>query len=121
MPSRLLIVDSRGNSGRDRARSRSEALQQLTAREYDTIELRTSLPGRDEYDLVAYLAATWPDVLQKLTLRTVTPGRASAQWDHAAARFVLTAPPPRPGEPGRAVHGSFTKGNPAGAVECHPA
>jgi hypothetical protein len=85
-------------SGRDRACSRSEALQQITANEYDTILLYTNAPGRDDYGLVTYLAATWPAFLQHLSVRTITPGRASAEWSHHAGRFV-TVPPrlaPRP-------------------------
>ena len=94
MPSRSLVVDSRGVSGPDRASSRSEALRQITLNEYDAIDLYTRTPGRDEYELVAYLAATWPDFLQRLTIRTITPGRPAFVWNHDAARFV--AAPPRP-------------------------
>ncbi|HET7434623.1 MAG TPA: hypothetical protein VFN10_07930 [Thermoanaerobaculia bacterium] len=92
MPPRLLIVDSRGRAGRDRARSRGEALQQLAENEYDAIELHTTAPGRDDYGLVAYLAATWPQFLQQVTLRTITRGRASAEWHHESARFIIIAP-----------------------------
>jgi hypothetical protein len=90
MAPRSLIVDSRGPSGRDRVRSRGEALQRLTADEYDTIELHTAKPGRDDYELVAYLAGTWPAFLQRVTVRTITRGRTSAEWSHETGRFVLT-------------------------------
>jgi hypothetical protein len=83
-------------SGRDRASSRSEALLQITMNEYDAIDLYTRTPGRDEYELVAYLAATWPSFLQRLTIRTLTPGRMSYLWSHQEARFVPAPAPPRP-------------------------
>ena len=95
MPERSLVVDSRGVSGLHRVRSRSEALQQLTVEEYDTIELYTSRPGIDEYGLVAYLAGTWPTFLQRLTIRTTTPGRPASQWNHEQARFIVAVPPDR--------------------------
>lgn len=95
MTKRLLILDSRGSSGPDRARSRGEALEQMAINEYDAIELRTSVPGRDEYGLIPYLAATWPAYLQQLTLRTVTPGSPAAEWSHEQSRFILARRPPR--------------------------
>jgi hypothetical protein len=95
MPARSLIVDSRGPSERDRVRSRSEALQRLTAARYDTIELHTTTPGRDDYELVAYLSGIWPAYLQHVTVRTITQGRTSAEWNHATGRFVLAPPRPR--------------------------
>jgi hypothetical protein len=105
MPPRSLIVDSRGVSGRDRARSRSEALHQLTLNEYDTIELYTRTPGRDDYDLITYLAATWPTFLQRVTVRTITAGRPSSLWNQEAARFVLATPAAiRPPSRRRPVH-----------------
>jgi hypothetical protein len=92
MSPRSLIVDSRGPSGRDRVRSRGEALQQLAADEYDAIDLYTSRPGRDDYQLVEYLAGTWPAFLHRVTVRTITRGRPSATWSHESSSFVLTAP-----------------------------
>ena len=92
--SRTLIVDSRGPSGAHRARSRREALQCMNANEYDSILLHTETPGRDEYGLISYLAATWPSFLQHLTIRTVTRGARSYQWNHDAACFDLLATPP---------------------------
>ena len=95
---RSLIVDSRGAAGPDRARSRAEALQQMTANEYDAIELHTAAPGVDEYGLMTYLAATWPTFLQHVAVRTVTGGRTSAEWNHATSSFVaLPAPVGRRG------------------------
>jgi hypothetical protein len=92
MLQRSLTVARDGIAGPDRVRSRGEALQRLTADEYDTIELYTKEAGRDEYDLVAYLAGTWPAFLERLTVRTITRGRVSAEWDHQSARFVLAPP-----------------------------
>jgi len=92
-PSRTLIIDSRGPAGPDRARSRSEALQLMTATEYDTIVLHTVTGGRDDYDLVVYLAGTWPSFLRHINIRTITPGYPSYQWNHDTASFhVLPAP-----------------------------
>jgi hypothetical protein len=67
-------------------------LHQLTLDEYDSIDLYTRTPGRDDYDLITYLAATWPSVLQRVTVRTITPGRPSSVWSQEAARFVIAAP-----------------------------
>ncbi|HEX8407999.1 MAG TPA: hypothetical protein VF883_03985 [Thermoanaerobaculia bacterium] len=93
--SRTLVIDSRGPAGQDRARSRSEALQLLTAAEYDSLVLQTEIAGRDEYDLIAYLTATWPSFLQTITIRTVTPGRPSYQWNHGTAAFHVLPRSPR--------------------------
>src|SRR5688572_26123574 len=95
LPSRTLTIDSRGPAGHDRARSRREALQLMTATEYDTIVLHTETAGRDEYDLITYLAGTWPSFLQHITIRTITPGHLSYQWNYATASFHVLPPPPR--------------------------
>jgi hypothetical protein len=89
MPLRMLIVDSRGPSGRHRARSRQEALERITENEYDAIELRTARPGCDPYGLVSYLSGIWPAFFQRLVIRTKTNGGASAEWSHELGAFVV--------------------------------
>jgi len=91
--SRTLIVDSRSPSGADRARSRCEALERITANEYDSIVLHTEMPGCDEYDLISYLAATWPVFFQRLTIHTMTTGRSSYQWNHETASLEALPSP----------------------------
>ena len=93
--SRTLLLDSRAPAGEDCARSRSEALERLTAGEYGTIVLHTATAGRDEYDFVAYLAATWPTFLRHLSIRTITPGADSYEWNHQQACFDRLRPPAR--------------------------
>ena len=93
--SRTLLIDSRTPAGQHCARSRGEALERLTAGEYDTILLHTATAGRDEYDFVAYLAATWPLFLQHVTIRTVTPGADSYEWNHQNACFDRLRSPSR--------------------------
>jgi CheY-like chemotaxis protein len=90
MPLRILTVDSRGPAGPDRARSRDEALQQITENDYDLIELHTARPGLDDYGLVKYLRGTWPGFLDRVAVRTMTPGRASSEWNDAAKHFIVT-------------------------------
>lgn len=93
--SRTLLIDSRAPAGEDCARSRREALERLTARDYDTIVLHTATAGRDQYDFVAYLAATWPTFLRHVTIRTITPGGDSYEWNHQKACFDKLRPPSR--------------------------
>ena len=65
----------------------------MTATGYDTIVLHTVPGGHDDYDLVVYLAGTWPSFLRHTNIRTTTPGHLSYQWNHDAASFhVLAAP-----------------------------
>jgi len=93
--SRTLFIDSRAPARQDCARSRGEALERLAAGEYDTIVLHTATAGLDEYDLVAYLAATWPLFLRQVTIRTVTPGADAWQWNHQKACFERLWSPSR--------------------------
>jgi hypothetical protein len=92
---RTLHVERAAPPSRDRARSREEALSRLVVAEYDTIVLHTRTPGHDDYQLVAYLAGTWPHFLRTLTVRSVCGG-ATHVWNAATARFdrEFTAPPP---------------------------
>lgn len=94
---RTLILDRRCAGGKHRARSRGEALDLITANEYDTIILHTLTPGCDEYELIDYLAGAWPSFLRSVTIRTVTAGSLEYQWNHDAARFdPLPSRPRRP-------------------------
>jgi hypothetical protein len=92
---RTLVIDGRASAAKDRVPSRREALRSLAANEYDTIVLHTEIPGRDDYDLVSYLAATWPTLLHQLTIRTMTPGHRSYQWNPAKACFEAVPGSPR--------------------------
>jgi CheY-like chemotaxis protein len=93
--SSTLIVDSRGPSGAHRARSRGEALERITANVYDSIVLHTEMAGRDEYDLISYLAATWPVFLRQLAIHTMTASGSSCQWNHETASLDALPSPQR--------------------------
>ncbi|HEX8173263.1 MAG TPA: hypothetical protein VF824_22200 [Thermoanaerobaculia bacterium] len=89
------MIDSRAPAGEGSVRSRREALERLSAGEYDTIVLHTASAGRDEYDFVAYLAATWPTFLRCVKIRTITPGADSYEWNPQNARFEPLRAPSR--------------------------
>jgi hypothetical protein len=91
----MLVIDGRAPAGEDCARSRREALERIIENEYDTIVLHTAIAGHDEYDLVVYLADIWPVFFQQITIRTVTPGASSYEWNHEKACFEAWSPPPR--------------------------
>jgi hypothetical protein len=92
-PPRTLHVDRDALPSRDRARSLEEALSRLVADEYGTVVLHTRTPGRDDYDLVSYLAGTWPHFLRSITLRSVC-GATAHVWNLAAGRFERESPAP---------------------------
>ena len=88
---RTLHVERNALPSRDCARSLEEALSRLIAADYDTIVLHTRTPGCDDYQLVAYLAGTWPQFLQTLTIRSVCRGTTHL-WNLATGRFERVAP-----------------------------
>ena len=88
---RTLHVERDALPSRDCARSLEEALSRLIAADYDTIVLHTRTPGCDDYQLVAYLAGTWPQFLQTLTIRSVCRGTTHV-WNLATGGFERVAP-----------------------------
>lgn len=59
---------------------------------YSAIEFFSDAPGKDEYDLLKYLAEIWPSYLETLTVRLIPQGRAPMVWSREENRFVLEAP-----------------------------
>ena len=66
---RTLHVDRDAPAARDCARSLEEAVACLTSAHYATVVLHTRAPQRDDYGLVDYLSATWPEFFHSLTVR----------------------------------------------------